>query len=130
MFESELLAKLYMEPHPLTEEWLHTLLFRLWELGLHYNYNYGTVPVTWEEELNVLAEGVADHRVYSGVQLSTLIQHLAAASGGLITMYDKEVQCHLSIDPSVPSDSEYDNSDNFPARFGRITLSINGSYLN
>jgi hypothetical protein len=130
MFESELLAKLYIEPRPLTEEWLYMLLSRLWERGQHYNYNYATAPLTWDDELNVLADGVTDFDVYKGVQLSTLIQSIATAGAGSITMYDKEVALDLFIDPSGQSRSRYDQPHWAPTRFGQVALSINGSYLN
>src|SRR5579859_4601686 len=91
---------LYMERRPLTEEWLHTLLFRLWERGLHYNYDYAAAPLTWDEELNVLAAGVAGSEVHWSVQLSTLIQHIVAAGLGLITVYDKGMALDLFVDPS------------------------------
>src|SRR5579859_6602997 len=134
MFESELMAKLYVEPRPLTEEWLHTLLSRLWERGLHYNHDYATEPLTWEEELEVLADGFIDDETYreinKDIKLGTLIQRIATAGGGLITMYDKEVQYYLSIDLSLPSDCECDDSDDFPARFGHLLFTINGYYIN
>jgi hypothetical protein len=119
---------LYMERRPLTEEWLRTLLFRLWERGLHYNYDYAAAPLTWDEELNVLAEGMADREVYWSVQLSTLIEHIMAAGMGSITAYDKEVALDLFLDPSGLPDG-FDGPDDFPIRFGQVGFAVNGPYL-
>jgi hypothetical protein len=137
MFEAPLHVTLYMERRPLTEEWLHTFLFRLWERGLHYNYDYAAAPLTWDEELNVLVDGV-DIDVYKGVPLRDTIQRIVAAGAGLITVYDKEVALELFVDPSgVPDDFEprYFEPDelealyNFPKRFGQVGISINGPYF-
>jgi hypothetical protein len=133
MSEAPLHVALYMERRPLTEEWLHALLFRLWERGLHYNYDYAAAPLTWDEELNVLVDGVVDE-VYKGVPLRDAIQHIVAADAGSIHVYDKEVGLHLFIDPSgAPDDFESDGFDepyDFPKRFGQVGFSINGPYFN
>jgi hypothetical protein len=134
MSEAPLHVALYMERRPLTQEWLHTLLFRLWERGLHYNFDYAAAPLSWDEELNVLAEGVADRQVYWSVQLSTLIQNILAAGFGSITVYDKEVALNLFIDPSGVPDNfeeldELGVPDDFPKRFGQVGISINGPYF-
>jgi len=88
-----------MEPCPLTEEWLYSLLSRLWERGLHYNYNYVATPLTWDEELHVFARGVIGSEVYDNVSLSDVIQRIAASGAGSIKMYDKEVILHLFLGP-------------------------------
>src|SRR5579859_3527563 len=108
MFEEPLLVELYMEPRPLTEEWLYTFLSRLWERGLHYNYNYAVAPLTWDEELHVFVDGVIGYDVYENVPLSDAIQRIAAAGEGSIKMYDKKVVLHLSLDPSGEAGRRYD----------------------
>jgi hypothetical protein len=128
MSDRMLHTALYMERRPLTEEWLRTLLFRLWERGLHYNYDYAAAPLTWDEELNVLVHGMADRQVYRSVQLNTLIEHIVAAGMGSITAYDKEVALDLFLDPSGLPDG-FDGPDDFPIRFGQVGFAINGPYL-
>ncbi len=125
-----LLVELYMERRPLTEEWLHGLLFRLWERGLHYNYNYAAVPLTWEEELHVLVGAVVGSEVYDAVPLSDAIQRIAAVGAGSIKVYDKELILYLFFDPSGKSGSRYDEPDCAPTRFGQIGFTISGSFLN
>jgi len=128
MSDRVLHVALYMERCPLTEEWLHTLLFHLWERGLHCNYNYATAPLTWDEELNVPVDGVIDIDVYEDVPLRDAIQRIVAASGGSIKLYDKEMILHLSLDPSGVPDG-FDGPDDFPIRFGQVAFSIQGTLL-
>jgi hypothetical protein len=124
---------LYMERRPLTEEWLHTLLFRLWERGLHYNFDYASAPLTWDEELNVLVDGVVDI-VYEEVPLRDAIQRIVAAGSGSVKLYDKKVCLHLHLDPSGVPDNfeeldELGVPDDFPKRFGQVGFSINAPYF-
>jgi hypothetical protein len=134
MAEDPLHVALYMERRPLTQEWLHTLLFRLWERGLHYHHDYAAASLTWDEELNVLVSGVDNH-VYEGVSLRDAIQRIIAAGFGSIKVYDKKVALSLFIDPSGVPDhfdeaDELDVPDDFPKRFGQVGFSIHGPYFN
>jgi hypothetical protein len=128
MSDRMLHVALYMERRPLTEEWLRSLLFRLWERGLHYNYDYAAAPLTWDEELHVLTDGVVNSHMYENIQLSNVIQRIAAAGEGLITVYDKRMALDLFIDPSGRPDG-FDGPDDFPIRFGQVGFSVNGPYF-
>jgi len=76
----------------------------------------------------VLTDGVVNSHVYENVQLSDAIQRIVAAGEGSITVYDKEIALDLFIDPSGQPD-EFDGPDDFPIRFGQISFSIDGPYL-
>jgi hypothetical protein len=130
MSDRMLLVELYMERRPLTEEWLHALLFRLWERGLHYNYNYVAAPLTWDEELQVLMDGGVGNEGYKGVQLRDVIQDIATVGAGSIKIYDKEIILRLFVDPSGKSRSRYDEPNCAPTRFGQVGFTIRGSFLN
>jgi hypothetical protein len=133
MFEAPLEVALYMERRPLTEEWLHALLFRLWERGLHYNRDYAAAPLTWDEELSVLTSGIVTHG-NKEVPLRDAIQRIVAAGFGSIKAYDKEVALDLFIDPAGAPDNfeeldELGVPDDFPKRFGQVGISIHGPYF-
>ncbi len=132
MLHLPLSCTIFLPSRPFTSEWLEQFFHRLWEHGLRFSKEQSSIPI-WEEELEGIAEwsltAGPGRKMQGGLTLKDFLEAAPEAVIGSISLWDKEVEMHMGLDPSgtVARNGIDILSEKKP--FGEVELWVDGTYL-
>lgn len=128
MLGNMLVLDLFTRPQQLTVIWVEQLLYHLWTHGLRF-HKETNLPPTWEDELSgedFRGFWQGDESSYDNLSLQTFLARAASSAAAMTTVWDKELEMNLELNPGG-ANLWLKRASVEP--FGRVRLWIDGSYL-